>query len=579
MKTKNTDHYFKVAKSLPLAMDIKEVRALVKLNGVSPPKNNSWFNLNNFLMMTTAALILSGLTYFMLNPKSETLANEKSIKTIENESIALETSPTFEEIKTTQKQKTEIKKVEPIEVLMNQEAILNTSFSAKLVGSELPEGPIISSNMYAEEQEEETGMAPMVTKIEGNTKTISKSINTNGIDLFFISNNRGNINIKTGDINEVRVEASISIKVDKDEFLDSALAGVDIELIKFGNTIELNNPLAKICDCNVPSRRKQRKQKTADGKKYEIEDFTISYDITMPLNLNLEVDNKYGNVSIEDLNANLDATLFKGKLNAGNIAKELKLNLKYSDGVIGNFETGKVDLFYANTKLGNAKNLEVNAKYSKVDIDGSDKLELIGFKSDFEIFETVNLVSGDIKYGTINLNSNTQEVDFVFFKSNMNCANINKLTWDGSYSNFKGNNITELEIPNAFQSNFSMNEVGEIKASGKYTDFDIEKLTKTLDITAFQGSIAINEISNGFTKVNCDTKYTNLDFNFNPQTKYCLELEAMYGSLNYPEANFEKKSESIINQTTKLKGTYNNAQVNDDALVTINTFQGRVTLK
>lgn len=542
MKTKNTDHYFKVAKSLPLAMDIKEVRALVKLNGVSPPKNNSWFNLNNFLMMTTAALILSGLTYFMLNPKSETLANEKSIETIEIESIALETSPTFEEIKTTQKQKTEIKKVEPIEVLMNQEAILNTSFSAKLVGNELPEGPIISSNMYAEDQEEETEMAPLVTKIEGNTKTISKALNTNGIDLFFISNNRGDINIKTANINEVRVVASFSLKVDKDEFLDSALAGVDIELIKFGNTIEL-------------------------------------YDITMPLNLNLEVDNKYGNVSIENLNANLDATLFKGKLNAGNIANDLKLNLKYSDGVIGNFETGKVDLFYANTKLGNAKNLEVNAKYSKVDIDGSDKLDLIGFKSDFEIFETVNLVSGDIKYGTINLNSNTQEVDFVFFKSNMNCANINKLTWDGSYSNFKGNNIKELEIPNAFQSNFSINEVGEIKASGKYTDFDIEKLSKTIDITAFQGSIAINEISNGFTKVNCDTKYTNLDFSFNPDSKYNLNLETMYGSLNYPETNFEKKYESITNQTTKIKGVYNNAQFEEDALVTINTFQGRVNLK
>ena len=52
---------------------------------------------------------------------------------------------------------------------------------------------------------------------------------------------------------------------------------------------------------------------------------------------------------------------------------------------------------------------------------------MIGFKSDFEIFETVDLVSGDIKYGTINLNKNTQEFEFVFIKSNMNCGNINKL--------------------------------------------------------------------------------------------------------------------------------------------------------
>jgi hypothetical protein len=124
-----------------------------------------------------------------------------------------------------------------------------------------------------------------------------------------------------------------------------------------------------------------------------------------------------------------------------------------------------------------------------------------------------------------------------------------------------------------------MNEVGEIKASGKYTDFDIEKLTKTLDIIAFQGSIAFNEISNGFTKVNCDTKYTNLDFSFNPESKYNLNLETMYGSLNYPETNFEKKYESITNQTTKIKGVYNNAQFEEDALVTINTFQGRVNLK
>jgi hypothetical protein len=113
----------------------------------------------------------------------------------------------------------------------------------------------------------------------------------------------------------------------------------------------------------------------------------------------------------------------------------------------------------------------------------------------------------------------------------------------------------------------------------KYTDFKIEKLTENLSLTAFQGSVSVNEISNSFTKVDCDAKYTNLDFNFNPESKYNLELEAMYGSLNYPEANFEKKSESIINQTTKVKGAYNNAQVSNDALVTINTFQGRVNLK
>lgn len=596
MKTKNTDHYFKVAQSIPLAVSVEKVRALVKLKGVSPPSsNNAWFNLNNFLMMSITTFIIAGLSYFLLTPNAE-IAQKEIIKTDNTKSEITLEEKIPNNVVSNNTFKTTSKKVKPLEVSFNQDVLESQLKKSKIVGQRMAEGPIFESQIFTDSnsifdtrnqketlfEDEElnfAGTPPDMEVIDGNSITITRSLATKGIYLFVIDNNRGNINIKTADINEVIVEGKFSLKVDKEEFLDSALNDVALDFSVFGNQIELKNPLAQNCGCNVGSTWKQRREKKADGKKYKIEDFKISYEITMPKNLNLKVDNKYGDVNLQDLNANLEAIIFQGDIAAGDVNGEIDITLRYGDGSFKNFNNAEVELFKAKTNFGSGVNMDLNAKFSEVNIQKINDLEVSGFQSDFEIAGDLNTLSGDLKYGSMSLNGNAKDIDIKTFKMDLNCNNISKLNWEGSYSKMKGNTLEVAEINNAFQSGLDFEKVGMIKGSGKYSTFKIGELEDKLDLNTFKGEISVNTVKSSFTKIACESKYTNVDLGFVANSKYNLELETMYGSLNYPEANFEKKYESIINQTTTVKGIYNNAVANTDALVSINAFQGRINLK
>ena len=113
----------------------------------------------------------------------------------------------------------------------------------------------------------------------------------------------------------------------------------------------------------------------------------------------------------------------------------------------------------------------------------------------------------------------------------------------------------------------------------QYTPIDIEKLTGAIDITSFKGSLDIDEVGGDFTEVKLDSKYTSIDLNFNNTAKYNLDAETVYGSLDVPQNAFNTVFENQVNQTKKVKGNFNKNATKEAVLVSINTFQSRVSLR
>ena len=87
MKQKSIDQYFESAQQLPLAMSFEEVQALVKIKGTTiTNQHQSWWNLKNFIFMTTAILITATVLLFSStdNPTNTSSPFKRGENTINN---------------------------------------------------------------------------------------------------------------------------------------------------------------------------------------------------------------------------------------------------------------------------------------------------------------------------------------------------------------------------------------------------------------------------------------------------------------------------------------------------------------
>lgn len=216
------------------------------------------------------------------------------------------------------------------------------------------------------------------TEVNVLTKKIEKSYIPQKGAVLKISSVKAAISIKSWTKNEVKITALLTAKNK-----DIKIAKEDIEYISFysamkGKTIETKNVFA------IPQKKKQ---------------FTsileVKYEIYIPNNIEVEIENKYGSIVISNLDVFLRINSEFCDLQLTNISGQAKISTKLckinATGIFGTFvfdsdnsefnikepegninitnNTGKIDIEFGD----NLKSLTINSSYSEI-ICKTDKL-------------------------------------------------------------------------------------------------------------------------------------------------------------------------------------------------------------
>jgi hypothetical protein len=189
------------------------------------------------------------------------------------------------------------------------------------------------------------------------SKTYTASGNTLNID-----NRFGNVKITTWDKNEIKVDIHLETSSTDKEFTEKSFARMDVEESKDGNNINLKTVLNKGGEKNVG----------CDNCSNTI---VVDYDIHIPANNALKIQNSFGDVTIPDYTGPVSLTVKYGELIAGKLTRPEKIEVSF----------GKAD-------LKSLSNIDLEFKYSKVTISsltGNCKL-----KFSFCGYSKVNLDNG-----------------------------------------------------------------------------------------------------------------------------------------------------------------------------------------
>jgi len=316
------------------------------------------------------------------------------------------------------------------------------------------------------------------------SKTISKEFDVNSQATMEVKNSYGNVTVVLWDENKITYDVKITVGAKNDKLTQELLNNIDVSFKTLPNGINATTVYPK----------------SMSGNR-EIE---VNYTIKIPRNAQASIDQKYGNVNVNELNGSLNLTCAYGNFTLGKINnKENSFDLSY-------LSSGKAD--YINYAT-------FNVRYSTISIE---KINYLVAKGNYNTFKLNNV-------GTFNFNTNY---------TNISTTKVQKLEISGNYLTL---NFDEVNISSIIKSNYSTvkqnitSQTEFIQYQGNYARVIIGNILKSnfnFDISGayltFNSTIDLNYTTQSSNKGNFK-QYTGEAKN---NEKLKINIESNYGTIS-----------------------------------------------
>ena len=315
-------------------------------------------------------------------------------------------------------------------------------------------------------------------------KVIKKSFPATVGSILSVDNKFGIIDIKEWDKNEVSFDVLITVEASDPSQAQELMDKIRVDLSQSGNVI------------SGITRYEESKGNCNNCRR------TVDYRIMVPKTIHYRLENKYGNISMQNAKGNAEILLKYGNYTGGILSGDKnKLDVKYGNidvkGLTGNLN--EIETKYGErVSISSSTRLKIQIMYSKLKIENVEELNLHSGYSDASIQKAARLTT-ESKYGTFDIG----EVDF--------------LIGSFSYANLRINKLNEL---------LSASQV-------KY------------------GEVKVNYVAPDFNKIEVDASYSPIEISPDKKASFRTDVGVKHGNINIRA----DKTEFSVNTKEQVKGT------------------------
>jgi len=151
----------------------------------------------------------------------------------------------------------------------------------------------------------------------------------------------------------------------------------------------------------------------------------INYYISIPEYLNLKIENKYGDVYMENNTGEFRITISNGSFKANSLGKNSSINMAFCDAKISSVVSGNIDASFSEVSIGETADLSINSISSKYDIRKAGKLRSESKRDKFFI-ENVESLQGNAYFTDYKLNNLMKELNLTTRYGSFNTDLIEK---------------------------------------------------------------------------------------------------------------------------------------------------------
>ncbi|OOQ57599.1 DUF4097 family beta strand repeat-containing protein [Mucilaginibacter pedocola] len=241
-------------------------------------------------------------------------------------------------------------------------------------------------------------------EISEKVKNYSKSYSVDANDLLQISNSFGRVTVNTWNKNEFKVDVQMKFGSDDEDRVNEMLNGSSIEDSKVGSTVSFRTNLY-----SGESRRRNGHQ-----------NIEINYTVYMPAGNPINIENKFGAVSLPELSGKAFVKVSYGALTVAALTNSQNdVDVRFGDASISNFNNGRIEVAYGKLKAGTVNNIDAEIKFGAISID-----RLKGSAD-------VSVRYGDgFRIGTIDKSVKNINVDAQFTKINLDFRQLENFAFD-----------------------------------------------------------------------------------------------------------------------------------------------------
>jgi hypothetical protein len=251
-----------------------------------------------------------------------------------------------------------------------------------------------------------------------------------------ITNKYGKIKVNTWEKDSVVFEIKIRVEDKKLSRLEKQISGIDFDFT--------NSQYFIIARTKVGENRSAFEKEVLNFKETVLQSdgkVEIDFTVWMPKTNQLKLENKFGDIYVDDYLGDIDINLSNGNLKAHDFGGKTNLKLSFGDATINQMKTGKLDCNYSDVYIKKAHKLQIVSKSSdfeiteikeinadsrrdKFRIQIIDLLVAKGSFSNYRISEITNNINVKTEYGDIDINKIAPDFKSVYIESKSTDINL-----------------------------------------------------------------------------------------------------------------------------------------------------------
>jgi len=237
-----------------------------------------------------------------------------------------------------------------------------------------------------------------------------------------IENRHGNINVNNWSQDSVRIEINLALTAKNDDRIEKHLDKLDIDIKKSGSYITAKSKFDRDLEIigEVIKAAGDIGRTILAGNRLEID-----YEIYAPVYLEMDITNKFGNISLPDWNGEIEIELSHGKLKADSLTRLVSLDLSNGDADISFLSETDLDVIYSDVEIDEVGELDLKSSGSEYHFRKIGTL-MLNSRNDEIYADEIEAITGDVISTEISTKSLHQELDLDMKYGDLKLRGINK---------------------------------------------------------------------------------------------------------------------------------------------------------
>ena len=268
------------------------------------------------------------------------------------------------------------------------------------------------------------------------TKEIKKQFKVLPETRIEISNKYGRIELNSWDKDSVVIEIKIRVEEKKLSKLEKAIDAIDFDFT--------HNQHFLIAQTIVGQNKSSLGREISKFKETVFQtdgNMKIDYFVWVPISSELKVNNKFGNIYIDDYTGDVEIDLSNGNLKSHDFMGELDLTLNFADATINSINNANLECNFSEVYIKKAEILSVKSKSTNFEIleikelDAESrrdnfKIRLVemvkakGSFSNFRVDELKDRLDLRVDYGDIDIDKTAADFSSIFIESKSTDINL-----------------------------------------------------------------------------------------------------------------------------------------------------------